>query len=168
MCLSLRDDHGQAARLATNYDGLVVSVLVEAQAGTAPERRAAGRCALRRMRRADVAVGDCARLAATVSLVLAAAKMRDHAADGDGAAGLIGMRGAARGLARRWAAQGTQTGRGLGLDTAVLTDAIDQQAAVEAAAVPAARAATAAAPAAIAAAPATATDARRAGEWLAT
>ena len=87
MCLSLRDDHGQAARLATNYDGLVVSVLVEAQAGTAPERRAAGRCALRRMRRADVAVGDCARLAATVSLVLAAAKMRDHAADGDGPPG---------------------------------------------------------------------------------
>jgi hypothetical protein len=53
MCLSLRDDHGQAARLATNYDGLVISVLVEAQ-------------------------------------VLAAAKIRDHADDGDGA--LLGIR----------------------------------------------------------------------------
>ena len=31
MCLSLRDDHGQAARLATNYDGLVISVLAEAR-----------------------------------------------------------------------------------------------------------------------------------------
>jgi len=48
MCLSLRDDHGQAARLATNYDGLVVSVLAEAQADSAPERRTAGRCALDR------------------------------------------------------------------------------------------------------------------------
>src|SRR6516165_7199617 len=81
MCLSLRDDHGQLARLATNYDGLIISVLAEAQAEGAPERRAAGRCALRRMRRADVAAGDCARLAATVSLVLEAAKMRDHADD---------------------------------------------------------------------------------------
>jgi hypothetical protein len=27
LCLSLRDDHGQAARLATNYDGLIISVL---------------------------------------------------------------------------------------------------------------------------------------------
>jgi hypothetical protein len=39
MCLSLRDDHGQAARLATNYDGLVISVLVEAQAEGEPQRR---------------------------------------------------------------------------------------------------------------------------------
>jgi len=72
MCLSLRDDHGQAARLATNYDGLVISVLAEAQAEGAPGRRTAGPCALRGMRRADVAVGDGARLAATVSLALAA------------------------------------------------------------------------------------------------
>ncbi len=135
MCLSLRDDHGQAARLATNYDGLIVSVLAEAQSGAAPERRAAGRCALRRMRRADVATGDCARLAAAVSLVLAAAKMRDHAADGDGAAGRPGIRTAARALAGRWAAHGAQTGRDLGFDTALLTSAIDRQTAVEAAVV---------------------------------
>ena len=95
MCLSLRDDHGQAARLATNYDGLVISVLAEAQADGEPQRRTAGRCALRGMRKADVAVGDCARLAATVSLVLAAAKIRDHADDGDGALGAAG--GARRG-----------------------------------------------------------------------
>ena len=106
MCLSLRDDHGQTARLATNYDGLLISVLAEAQADAAPERRVAGRCALRGMRRADVAVGDCARLAATVSLVLAAAKMRDHVADGDGPANRAGVRTAAGMLARRWAEQG--------------------------------------------------------------
>jgi hypothetical protein len=134
MCLSLRDDHGQAARLATNYDGLVVSVLAEAQADSAPERRTAGRCALRGMRRADVAIGDCARLAATVSLVLAAAKLRDHADDGDGAAGRAGVRSAARALASRWTAHGAATGQDLGFDTAVLTEAVDRQAVVEAAA----------------------------------
>jgi hypothetical protein len=134
MCLSLRDDHGQAARLATNYDGLVISVLAEAQAGGAPERRTAGRCALRRMRKLDVAVGDCARLAATVSLVLAAAKIRDHADDGDGVLGRPGARGAAAALATRWAAASTRTGRELGFEVGVLTEAIGRQGAIEAAA----------------------------------
>ena len=136
MCLSLRDDHGQAARLATNYDGLIVSVLAEAQADAAPERRTAGRCALRRMRRADVAIGDCARLAASVSLVLAAAKMRDHAADGDGLAGRFGVRGAADMLASRWAAAGARTGGELGFEAGVLTEAVGRQAALEEAAGP--------------------------------
>jgi hypothetical protein len=136
MCLSLRDDHGQAARLATNYDGLVISVLAEAQADAAPERRTAGRCALRGMRKLDVAVGDCARLAATVSLVLAAAKIRDHADDGDGAFGRPGVRGAATALATRWAAASTRTGRELGFEVGVLTEAIGRQTAVEAAAGP--------------------------------
>jgi len=136
MCLALRDDHGQAARLATNYDGLVISVLAEAQADSAPERRTAGRCALRRMRKLDVAIGDCARLAATVSLVLAAAKIRDHADDGDGAFGRPGVRGAATALAGRWAAASTRTGRELGFEVGVLTGAIGRQTAVEAAAGP--------------------------------
>jgi hypothetical protein len=136
LCLSLRDDHGQAARLATNYDGLVISVLAEAQADGTPERRTAGRCALRRMRRLDVAVGDCARLAATVSLVLAAAKIRDHADDGDGAFGQPGIRGAATALATRWTAAGTRTGQQLGFEVGVLTEAISRQTAVEAAAGP--------------------------------
>jgi hypothetical protein len=136
MCLSLRDDHGQAARLATNYDGLVISVLAEAQADGAPERRTAGRCALRGMRKLDVAIGDCARLAATVSLVLASAKIRDHAGDGDGAVGRPGVRGAATALAGRWAAASARTGRELGFEVAVLTDAVGRQVAVEAAAGP--------------------------------
>ena len=126
MCLSLRDDHGQAARLATNYDGLVISVLAEAQADGAPQRRTAGRCALRGMRRADVAIGDCARLAATVSLVLAAAKIRDHADDGDGAArtgrGARRRDRAGEPLGRRRA---RATGRGLGFEVAVLTEAVE-------------------------------------------
>ncbi|MEV6787580.1 DUF5685 family protein, partial [Streptomyces sp. NPDC051098] len=78
LCLALRADHGQFARVVTNYDGLIVSVLTEAQAErTSAARRTAGPCPLRAMRIASVAQGEGARLAAAVSLVLASAKVRD-------------------------------------------------------------------------------------------
>jgi hypothetical protein len=136
VCLALRDDHGHSARLVANYDALVVSVLVEAQSVATPARRPAGRCVLRRMRRAQVAAGDCARFAGAVSLMLAAAKLRDHVADRDGVASRNGVRVAAGRLARRWAGQGAQSGSQLGFDTAVLTGAIGRQAQAEAAARP--------------------------------
>lgn len=85
LCLALRDDHGQLARTATNYDGLVISVLVEAQGPRAAGgRRTAGPCPLRGMRSAEVAQGEGARLAAAVSLALASVKVRDHVLDADG------------------------------------------------------------------------------------
>lgn len=137
LCLALRDDHGQLARVATNYDGLIVSVLVEAQAGwTEDGRRTAGPCPLRAMRTAPVAKGEGARLAAAVSLVLASAKMRDHMADGDGLLARRPVAAAARTVARRWDRAGAVTGSGLGFDTAVLVDAVGRQAGVEAAAGP--------------------------------
>src|SRR5258708_10024506 len=134
--LALRDDHGHSARLVTNYDALVVSVLVEAESVARPARRPAGRCVLRRMRRAEVAAGDSPRFAAAVSLMLAAANLRDHVADRDGVASRNGVRTAAGRLARRWARQGAETGSELGFDTAVLTGAVGRQAQVEAAAGP--------------------------------
>ncbi len=88
------------------------------------------------MRKADVAVGDCARLAATVSLVLAAAKIRDHVVDGDGALGRPGVRSAATALATRWAAASARTGDRLGFEVGVLTEAVGRQSAIEAAAGP--------------------------------
>jgi hypothetical protein len=138
-CLSLRDDHGQLARLATNYDGLIISVLAEAQCppgGRPPGRRMAGPCPLRGMRRASVATGDSARLAATVSLVLAAAKARDHAADGDGPLGRPGLRRAAAALAGSWERGGARVGEQLGFDTRLLTAAVSRQEALEASAGP--------------------------------
>src|SRR3954454_16724044 len=82
LCLALRGDHGQFARVVTHYDGLLISVLTEAQAEKASGgRRTAGPCPLRGMRTASVAQGEGARLAAAVSLVLASAKVRDHVAD---------------------------------------------------------------------------------------
>ena len=55
LCLTLRDLHGQNARFVTNYDGLLVSVLTEAQNPAVTPHRTAGPCALRGFRRADVA-----------------------------------------------------------------------------------------------------------------
>ncbi|MFB6515703.1 DUF5685 family protein [Streptomyces virginiae] len=132
LCLALRGDHGQFARIVTNYDGLLVSVLTEAQSGVAPEaRRTAGPCPLRGMRTASVAQGEGARLAAAVSLVLASAKVRDHVADRDGLLARAPMALAARKVARGWDRAGARTGASLGFDTAVLVDAVDRQAGIE-------------------------------------
>lgn len=136
LCLALRDDYGQSARIATNYDGLVVSLLVEAQSAAKPTRRTAGPCPLRGMRRADVATGDCVRLAAVVSLALAAARVRDHVDDRDGVVGVLGVRPAARRIAERWVRQGTDAGHTLGFETGVLVAAMDRQAELEATAGP--------------------------------
>jgi hypothetical protein len=88
------------------------------------------------MRRASVATGDSARLAATVSLVLAAAKARDHAADGDGPLGRPGLRRAAAALAGSWERGGARVGERLGFDTRLLTAAVSRQEALEASAGP--------------------------------
>lgn len=136
LCYALRDEHGQLARVATNYDGLIISALVEAQADGGEPRRVAGPCPLRGMRKAEVSVGAGARLAAAASLVLASAKVRDHVDDGDGAFGRQPVAGTARLVASRWARQGGDSGRGVGFDTGVLVEAVGRQSTVEAAAGP--------------------------------
>ncbi|MFH8466891.1 DUF5685 family protein [Streptomyces sp. NPDC017991] len=132
LCLALRGDHGQFARVVTNYDGLLISVLTEAQAASGAQwRRTAGPCPLRGMRSASVAQGEGARLAAAVSLVLASAKMRDHMADGDGLLARRPVALAARRVATNWGRAGARTGSAVGFDTAVLVDAVDRQVGIE-------------------------------------
>ncbi|MFH9864835.1 DUF5685 family protein [Streptomyces lydicus] len=132
LCLALRGDHGQFARVVTNYDGLIVSVLTDAQAGpTEGARRTAGPCPLRGMRTASVAKGEGARLAASVSLVLASAKIRDHVADRNGLLRRRPVAAAARKVAAGWDRAGARTGAALGFDTAVLVDAVDRQLGIE-------------------------------------
>ncbi|MFB9908644.1 DUF5685 family protein [Allokutzneria oryzae] len=126
LCHALRDQHGQFARVVTNYDGLVISVLVEAQSAKTA-RRKAGPCPLRAMLPAQISIGSGAQLAAAVSLVLASAKVRDHAEDGDGAFANRRLAGVGRRVATRWARQGARTGESLGFDTAVLTEAVLRQ-----------------------------------------
>ncbi|MEU6282930.1 DUF5685 family protein [Streptomyces sp. NPDC047028] len=133
LCLALRRDHGQFARIVTNYDALLISVLTEAQAGIrGTSRRTAGPCPLRGMRTASVAKGEGARLAAAVSLVLASAKIRDHVADGDGLLARGPVAVAARRVAANWTRAGARGGSAVGFDTAVLLDAVERQTGVEA------------------------------------
>ncbi|MFI5792858.1 DUF5685 family protein [Streptomyces sp. NPDC051677] len=139
LCLALRGDHGQFARVVTNYDGLLISVLTEAQAERATGggwRRTAGPCPLRGMRTASIAQGEGARLAAAVSLVLASAKVRDHVADGDGLLARRPVAVAARRVAASWGRAGERGGAAVGFDTAVLVDAVDRQVGIEALAGP--------------------------------
>lgn len=132
LCLALRKDHGQFARIVTNYDGLLISVLTEAQAtAVGGGRRTAGPCPLRGMRTASVADGEGARLSAAVSLVLASAKVRDHVADGDGLLARKPVALAARRVASSWGAAGARSGSAVGFDTTVLVDAVDRQLGIE-------------------------------------
>ena len=86
--LGLRDGHSRMARAATNTEAIVLSILNEAQRPEWAARAAAGPCPLRGMRKATVAgaAGPGVRLAATASLLLGAAKIRDHADDGEAGA----------------------------------------------------------------------------------
>lgn len=132
LCLALRGECGQFARVATNYDGLIVSVLTEAQSErTGGRRRSAGPCPLRRMHGASVARGEGARLAATVSLVLASAKVRDHVADRDGLLGNRPLAAAASRVARNWGRAGVRSGNRLGFDAGVLLEAVERQPDIE-------------------------------------
>ncbi|MGW4796296.1 DUF5685 family protein [Nonomuraea sp. NPDC004297] len=131
LCLALRDEHGHLSRLVTNYDGLLVSVLTEAQSPASASRRRAGPCALRGFKSADVVESEGVRLAASVSLLLAAGKVRDHVSDGDGAYARRPVAAGATRLAGRWSSAGTATAGALGFDPTPLTTAADRQALLE-------------------------------------
>ncbi|MFD0735115.1 DUF5685 family protein [Planotetraspora mira] len=138
LCLTLRDHHGQFARMATNYDGLILSVLAEAQDSRPAAQRTAGPCPLRGFRTTGVVSSGerGARLAAVVSLALAAGKIRDHAADGDGMAGRRVSGAPLRHVAASWSVAAARDAESLGFDMTVLTEAVDRQVALEAAAAP--------------------------------
>lgn len=133
LCLTLRDRHGQLARAATNYDGLVLSVLTEAQRPESTTRRVAGPCPLRGFRRAEVvsSQSEGARLAAATSLALASGKIRDHAADGDGAAGRRVSGAPLRLVAGSWTAAAGRGAGSIGFDTSVLDSVPERQAELE-------------------------------------
>ncbi|GAB3644609.1 DUF5685 family protein [Glycomyces tarimensis] len=131
LCLELRDDAGQLARLTTNYDTLSLSVLVEAQRDTEADSRTAGPCALRGMRRQRIPTGDGPRLAATASLLLASAKLRDHVDDGDGFAARPGVAGVAGRTAERYRSKAVAIGESIRLSVDRVMDAVDRQKSVE-------------------------------------
>lgn len=130
LCLGLRDGHGQLARAATNTDAIVLSVLTEAQS-SAGARTNAGPCPLRGMKRASVVAASApgVQLAATASLLLGAAKIRDHVDDGDIS---VVARRPMRAMSNTWAERAREQAARIGLDVAPMLAAIATQGAVEA------------------------------------
>ncbi|WP_245562773.1 regulator [Nocardia araoensis] len=125
----MRDGHGQLARATTNKDALVLSMLTEAQSGSAA-RTIAAPCPLRGMRRASVVTADApgVQLATTASLLLAAAKIRDHVDDGEVTAL---ARGPLTKAATRWNRQARASAARIGLDVEPLVAALDAQVRLE-------------------------------------
>src|SRR4051794_10621307 len=84
LCLTLRDHAGQRARLLTGYDVLLLSVLVEAQAGRQRTDNA-GPCPLRAMQPATVISSKtpAMQLAAAGGLLAGSAGLHDKLVDGD-------------------------------------------------------------------------------------
>jgi len=85
------------------------------------------------MRRATVldAAGAAARFAATVSLMLAAGKVRDHVDDRDGPFARRVVASCGGWVASRWQEAGEQTAARLGVSTTVRTDAMAMQSEIE-------------------------------------
>ena len=121
LCLTLRDLVGQPERVLTGFDVLLLSVLVEAQAGKVETTQAAP-CPLRGMRRAGVVASGsgAGQLAAAGALLGGSAALTDKLDDGD-------LRPAVRAPARRVAERLSQSGRRLagrvGLDPAPVLQA---------------------------------------------
>ncbi|WP_067720770.1 DUF5685 family protein [Nocardia yamanashiensis] len=130
LCLGLRDGHGQVARAATNTDAILLGMLTEAQQSDPADRRTAGPCPARGMRRASVAAPGSpgVRLAATASLLLGAAKIRDHIDDGD--TGKMAGLPLAR-VSNRWHSRARAAAGEIGLDVEPLIAAIESQASLE-------------------------------------
>jgi len=129
LCLTLRDTAGQAQRVLTGYDVLLLSVLVEAQAGEV-RTTTAGPCALRGFAPAEVVASGtgAAKLAAAGALLSAGAGLDDKVADGDLPAAVSP---AGRRVAARLARTGTVLARAVGLDPTAVLAAPERAAAAE-------------------------------------
>lgn len=110
-CVALGSHCGQSARLTTNYDAALVLAFCEAQSAE-PLPRKAHFCPLRGFSTADVVVPEApaARYAATLSTLMAATKIEDHVADGDGVVGQLPT------LAGAWAGRLKNASRRLASD----------------------------------------------------
>ncbi len=121
LCLTLRDVAGQPERVLTGYDVLLLSVLVEAQAGRVGTA-VAGPCPLRGLRPATVVSSrdPAAHLAAAGALLSGGAGLVDKLADGDLPRG---TRAPARRVAARLVERGRAAAARVGLDPSAVLSA---------------------------------------------
>jgi hypothetical protein len=130
LCLTLRRDHGQLARLTTNYDAALLSVLYEAQAEE-PLPRRGHTCLLRPGLHADVVVDDqpAVRYAASICALMGATKIADHVADRESWPGYLP--GLSTRLSDRWARRARRTADTLGFQIATIEAQTQRQPDIE-------------------------------------
>lgn len=130
VCLALRDHHGQLARLTTNYDAALLSVLCTAQT-SAESTSTRHFCPLRRGGTLSVVSSDQpgARYAAIIALLMAATKLLDDVADAEGWARVVP--GLTRRIAQRWQRQAAVAARSIGFAIETINHQVEQQVAIE-------------------------------------
>jgi hypothetical protein len=131
LCLTLKDNYGQVARVATNCDAALLAALCQAQSST-PQAKRLNRCPLRRAFKAEVVApgNPSAQYAASMALLMASTRVQDHLQDDETFFKHIG--GIAGRVSRRWARAAQKTAQDLGFDTQVVETQTRRQAAVEA------------------------------------
>ena len=131
VCLALRNDYGHFSRLTTNYDAALISALYEAQREQ-PQRGQTSYCPLRSSFKTTVVAADNpgVRYAASISLMMAASKIKDHILDNE--KGLRYIQGIATGIADRWMRTAGETAVKLGFAAQCIEQQVHRQAEVEA------------------------------------
>ena len=130
VCLALRDHHGPVARLTTNYDAALLSVLCTAQ--TSVESTSIRHfCPLRRGGTLPVIASDQpgARYAAIMALLIAATKLADDVVDAEGWARVLP--GLTRRVAQGWQRQAAVAARSIGFPIETISHQIEHQFAIE-------------------------------------
>jgi len=131
VCLSLKDNYGQASRMTMNYDAAFLSVLCEAQNPGPPITRTS-RCLLRSSSRMKVTSpsNPGAQFAATMSLVAASTRIEDHVRDGE--TFLRHIPGLSYKIAEKWKQAAQRTASALEFDTNIIEAQAQRQGNVEA------------------------------------
>ena len=130
LCLSLKKQYGQFARIVTNYDAALLSALYVAQLPQG-QRRQPSFCILRKAARTEVVAPDDPGIqyAASMALLMAASKIKDHIEDNETA--LRHIKGIATGLADKWMRMAGKGSAALGFAAAEVERQVQRQAVVE-------------------------------------
>ena len=131
VCLSLRDNYGHTARITTNYDAALLSVLCEAQSDVSTQTYTSY-CPLRSNFKSEVVAPSsaAAEYAASIALTMGATKIQDHVEDDE--TFLRRIPNLSRQVAQTWREASQKTAQALGFDTNRLLVQTSRQASVEA------------------------------------
>ena len=130
VCIALRDNAGQLARVATNYDAALLSMLIGAQsAETTPTQITY--CPFRRQRRLAITTPDsnASRYGAALALLMAGTKIEDHVTDKDGYWHYL--RPLPQSLSERWLRQGEKLALNVQFDAQLIRKHTKRQPKIE-------------------------------------